>query len=366
MSKLRRSAGGAHTLEAEYYVSPDIYRRETETIFRQRWLYAGRLEGLTEPGSFLLADMGGEQLIVLRDRQQQLRAHHNVCRHRGTRLCESPRGCFSNTIQCPYHGWTYDLEGKLIGAPNMPQDFDRRPYALHSACVDVWQGLLFLNSSRGAQSLQRALAAVWDRFGAWRLGELQVVQERVYDVEANWKLVFQNYSECYHCPTLHPHLNRLTPYRESSNDLEEGPILGGPMQLKDPAGSMTVDGKPCAAPLNPEGRGRAYYYTILPNCFLSLFPDYVLIHRLERRSPSTTRVTCEWLFAPEAVCEPKFDPQPAVDFWDLTNRQDWHICEQAQQGIASSAYSPGPYADLESMLAAFDREYLAALGNPKP
>lgn len=359
-----RSAAGASALEARYYLSADVYRLETERIFGRRWLYAARCEALGEAGSFLLHEVEGQPLIIVQDGNGRVFAHHNVCRHRGTRLCEQPRGRFSKSIQCPYHGWTYDLRGRLIGAPNMPHSFDRDAYGLKSISVDEWEGLLFIHFGAHPPSLRKALIDVWSKFQGWRLSELRVVHEQVYEVAANWKLLFQNYSECYHCPTLHPRLNRLTPYRKAANDLEEGPVLGGPMSLSDGVQSMTTDGRRCAPILNPAWKpGLVHYYTVFPNLFLSFFPDYVLIHRLERQSPSETQIVCQWLFDPRAAAAAGFDPQPAIEFWDLTNRQDWHICELAQEGIASPSYTPGPYSDLESILAAFDREYLKALSD---
>jgi Rieske 2Fe-2S family protein len=191
------------------------------------------------------------------------------------------------------------------------------------------------------------------------------VHQTVYEVDANWKLFFHNYSECYHCPGVHPHLNKLTPYRNTTNDLDEGPVLGGPMWMTDPDGSMTIGGARCA-PLLPglgEGdRGHVLYYTLFPSMFLSLHPDYVLVHRAQSLGTSRTRIFCDWYFHPDAIAAPGFDPQPAIDFWDLTNRQDWELCANAYRGVASRAYLPGPYADLESQLAAFDREYLRAMG----
>jgi Rieske 2Fe-2S family protein len=199
------------------------------------------------------------------------------------------------------------------------------------------------------------------------MAELASAHQTVYEVDANWKLFFHNYSECYHCPSVHPHLNRLTPYRQTENDLDEGPVLGGPMWMSNAEGSMTMHGGRCAPPfdgLSPEERARVYYYTLFPSAFLSLHPDYVLVHRAQPLQIDRTRIVCDWLFHPEAMAAPGFDPQPAIDFWDLTNRQDWELCANAFRGVVSRAWRPGPYSELESQLAAFDRQYLAAL-DPK-
>ena len=362
-----RTAGGARTLPARYYTSDEVFRAEMERIFARRWLYAGRRTRLREPGSFFLYEIDKESLILLQDRTGKPRAFFNVCRHRGTRICSETSGLFSGTIRCPYHGWSYDLDGSLAGAPNM-QDvagFDRSDYPLKAASLEAWDGGLFVNLAADPEPLDRAFAPLIDKFNAWRVAELVVAHRITYDVKANWKLVFQNYSECYHCPTLHPALNRLTPYRNTDNDLLEGPFLGGPMKLAEDNGSMTMSGARCAPPLGDvsgEDLNLVYYYTISPTMLLSLNPDYVLVHRIQPLAADRTLIDCEWLFHPDAVSRDGFDPSEAVEFWNTTNTQDWEVSEKSQLGIASRAYTPGPYSELESMIAAWDREYLRALG----
>ncbi|MGB6642287.1 MAG: aromatic ring-hydroxylating dioxygenase subunit alpha [Thermoanaerobaculia bacterium] len=362
-----RFAGGARMLPAKYYTSQEIFVEELERIFGARWLFAGHASQLSEPGSYFLFELDRESLIVTRDKESQVRAFHNVCRHRGARICTETRGGFKGGIQCPYHAWTYGLDGALTGAPNMDDvaGFDRADFALNAVSTEVWEGLVFVNFSSAPVPIEEAFAPLDGKFSRWHIPELQSVHRTVYDVEANWKLLFQNYSECYHCPTVHPVLNKLTPYRNSINDLEEGPFLGGPMRMSVEGGSMTMSGRACAAPLGEiagEDLNLVYYYTLFPNLFLSLHPDYVLIHRAEPLGPARTRIVCEWFFHPQAITEPGFDASGAVEFWDMTNRQDWHLCTLSQQGISSRGYTPGPYADLESQLAAFDREYLRSLG----
>lgn len=176
-------------------------------------------------------------------------------------------------------------------------------------------------------------------------------------------------SECYHCPSLHPVLNVLTPFRNSSNDLEEGPFLGGPMRMSIDGGSMTMTGRRCApslGDLDGEALNCVQYYTVYPNMLLSLLPDYVLIHRVERLAPDASRVICDWLFHPEAMAAPGFDPSDAIEFWNMTNLQDWGVSGLSQKGISSQAYTPGPYSELESMIAAWDREYLRSIGEGWP
>jgi len=361
-----RTSSGQHTLPREYFVSAEIFRAEHERIFGQSWLLAGHASQLALEGSCFLFEIGRESVVVVRDGAGEIRAFHNHCRHRGSRLCQEQTTRLGPAIQCPYHAWTYGLDGALRAAPNMKEvaGFDRADYPLHRVALENWEGLLFLNLAQRPAPFAASLPALVGRFGQWRLPELRSVHSTVYEVEANWKLFFHNYSECYHCPTVHPHLNKLTPYRNTENDLDEGPVLGGPMWLSDPSGSMTMHGGRCAPPLaglSAAERSRVFYYTLFPSAFLSLHPDYVLVHRAVPLSVERTRIVCDWFFHPDAIAAPGFDPQPAIAFWDLTNRQDWELCANAYRGVVSNAWQPGPYSELESQLAAFDRQYLGAL-----
>ena len=363
----RRTSHGQQTLAGDYFTSEEIFREERRRIFRDRWLYAGHVSQVAEPGQYFLFELDHESVIVVRDAKGALRAFHNFCRHRGTRLCLEGHGSVAAGIQCPYHAWTYNLDGTLRAAPNMTDvpGFDKAEYPLVPAQLAEREGLVFVRLGSSPRALEDELPTLDGRFARWRIPELRSVHQTVYEVEANWKLFFHNYSECYHCPNVHPHLNQLTPYKNTENDLDEGPVLGGKMWMQDSDGSMTIGGARCA-PLLPgladSDRGHVLYYTLFPSMFLSLHPDYVLVHRAQSLSPKHTRIFCDWFFHPEAIALLEFDPQPALDFWDLTNRQDWELCANAQKGVSSLAYEPGPYAEIESQLAAFDREYLRAMG----
>jgi len=230
----------------------------------------------------------------------------------------------------------------------------------------VWEGGIFINLAEEPEPFEKAFKPLIGKFEQWHMSELAIAHRLVYEMGANWKLIFQNYSECYHCPNLHPQLNRLTPFRNSANDLEEGPFLGGPMKFAQDFESMTMSGRRCAAPLggiSGEDLRLVYYYTIFPNMLLSLHPDYVLIHQIHRQSPTHTRIVCDWLFHPDAIAKPDFDASDAIKFWNTTNKQDWQVSELSQQGIASQVYSPGPYSELESMIADWDRHYLETLSS---
>ncbi len=357
---------GARTLSGRYYYAPEIYTLEQERIFYQRWLCMGRSQEIPQPGDYLMRIVGRESLILVRDQEGQVNAFFNVCRHRGTRICLEEKGKFAASIQCSYHAWTYNLRGELIGAPLMDEieGFRKVDYPLQPIEVAEWEGFLFVNLAPQPEPFEASFAPFIGKFTRWNLPELRSQRRIEYTVKANWKLIIQNYSECYHCPLIHPDLVRRTPYRSGQNDLFRGPFLGGFMQLNDEIESMTMSGRVCATPvgaLADDDYERVYYYSIFPTMLLSLHPDFVMVHTLWPLNPGETHIICEWLFAPDAADNPGFDPDDAVRFWDMTNRQDWQVCEMAQLGVASRAYQPAPYSATESLLAAFDEEDLNSL-----
>ncbi len=369
----RRTSQGAVGLAGKYVNCPEVYSRESAKLFNRNWLCVGRTSEADASG-FLVCEIEGNHLFVCRGDDGQIRAFRNFCRHRGSRLVTSEH-CegLIERIRCPYHAWAYDRQGRLVAAPNMHEveGFSKDDYGLLQVDCEIWHGfvwirLTFPDSELEAEqrSLENFLEPLNRHAEAWSLSELQVGREIVYTVDANWKLIFQNYSECYHCPSVHPALNRLTPYKGSSNDLEEGPILGGPMKLAEDCATMSTHGVAVGKPLpnlSEEQRQIVAYYTLFPTLFISLHPDYVLLHRLKRLSVDATEVVCQFLFHPQTMGQPDFDPIPAVEFWDMTNQQDWHVCELAHQGMREPGYVPGPYSNLESVLAAFDRHYLSQM-----
>ena len=359
---------GSFTLPREYYTSPAVLEQETERFFATQWNCVGRAYRVERPGEWFLATVAGESLIVLRDRKGTLRALFNVCRHRGTRLCEADSGRFSETIQCPYHAWTYATDGRLVGAPHMQEveGFDPSDYPLHTAQVAEWEGFLFVNVADDPVPFETAWAPMIGRLSRFGMAGLRAGHRVTYDVRANWKLVFQNYSECLHCPMIHPELIAVLPYRSGANDLVEGPFLGGYMEIMAPHRSATMSGRACAVAvssgLGEEDRTRGYYYSLKPNLLLSIHPDYVNYYLVRPESPDRTTVESEWLFHPDNEGHPDFHPRDAIEFWDVTNRQDWHIVERSQLGISSRRYTPGPFSPRESIPAAWDREYLRVMG----
>jgi phenylpropionate dioxygenase-like ring-hydroxylating dioxygenase large terminal subunit len=352
---------GAKTLPQRYFVSPEIFAEELQKIFASNWLLVGHQSQLAKPGDYFLAEVADESLIVVKDQRSTIRAFYNVCRHRGARLCEEQNG-HATAIQCPYHAWTYALDGRLLGAPHMDETpgFNKAEYPLKPVRLGLWEGFVFVNLADASASLEKWFKPLAGKFSAWNPGTLRSAKRIEYEVWANWKLVFQNYAECYHCLGVHPELSKISPYDSAENDLIEGPFLGGFMRIASDK-SLTMSGNACALPVGNFGDEDfrfVFYYSIFPNMLLSLHPDYVMVHRLEPQSPERTLIFCDWFFNPEAFKRGDFDPEDAVGFWDMVNKQDWHVCELSQQGISSRAYEPGLYSSRESIPAAWDREYL--------
>jgi glycine betaine catabolism A len=355
------------SLPARYFTDPELFHKERERFFFRRWICAGREERIARPGDYFLCDVAGESVIVTRDTSGQVRAFYNVCRHRGARLCSEPEGAFSARITCPYHAWSYALDGSLAGAPHMDQPgFCRDDYPLHSVHAEVWEGHVMLHFGSPTESAVVKLAPLARKFAAWKMPELRLYRRIVYDVKANWKLIVLNYNECLHCPAVHPALNPLTDYLGADNEPPTSDYIGGVMTLRSPADTMSLHGslhgRSVFPALNEAQRKWAAYYALYPNFLLALHPDYMLTHLLWPKAVDRTEIVCEWHFHPEQMSKPGFQADDAVAFWDQVNREDWHVSELSQLGIASRVYVPGPYSQREELLQAFDREVLATDG----
>jgi Rieske 2Fe-2S family protein len=356
---------GAKTLPQRYFVSPAVFAEEQEKVFSKQWVLVRHQSQIAKSGDYFTAEVAGESLIIVRDKRGEIHGFYNVCRHRGSRLIENRNGQLSAAIQCPYHAWTYGLDGRLLGAPHMDDvpSFNKVDYSLRPVNVAVWEGFIYVNLADSRPPPEKWFAPLAGKFARWNLPSLRSARRIEYDVRANWKLIFQNYSECYHCLGVHPELSKISPHDSAENDLTEGPFLGGFMRIASNK-SLTMSGQTCALQVGDFGNEDfrfVFYYSIFPNMLLSLHPDYVMVHQLEPQSPERTLILCDWFFHPDAFNGEDFRPHDAIEFWDMVNRQDWHVCELSQQGIASRGYEPGPYSARESIPAAWDREYLRHL-----
>jgi Rieske 2Fe-2S family protein len=281
-------------------------------------------------------------------------------------LCKEQSGKVAGKFRCPYHAWTYELDGRLTGAPNMEkvEGFRMEDYPLGAVATATWDGHIFINMAERPIPFAEHLAGLDKKFAPWGMADLKLVERRVYNLKANWKLILQNYSECMHCPIAHPQLNKLSHYMSGDNEPPQPTYLGGSMDLRPGIKSMTTDGQSNHANLpgiSAEDSRRVYYYAILPNFLLNLDPDYMMTFQLWPMAVDRTDVVCEWHFHPDAIAKPDFDPSGAVDFWEMTNQQDWELSDRAQEGISTFGYQPGPYSNREELLTGLDRWLLERL-----
>jgi Rieske 2Fe-2S family protein len=354
------------SLPSHYYTAPEIFEREKNLIFAQDWFCAGREEQLPLPGNSIVLEIAGESVLVVRTMKGELRAHYNVCRHRGARLCATENDTnwdvhlqggvtSSGSIRCPYHQWTYNLEGQLLGAPYLKdaEGFRKEDFSLYPVGADTWGGFFFLNLSLPATAdeesgVRTQLGPAVERTRRYPLAALRTGHGITYDVAANWKLIMENYNECYHCGGLHPELCEIVPdFKQaggSNLNWEDGiPHRAG-------AYTFTKTGTTNRSPfpgLSEEEKVRHKGELCFPNLMLSLACDHVAAFLLWPMAQDRTRIVCNFLFHPEEIAKPTFDTADAVQFWDLVNRQDWAICERVQRGVSSRVHKFGYYAPME-------------------
>lgn len=356
------------TPAGSFYTDEATFRAELERFYYRGWLNVGREEQIPKAGDFLTRQVGEESVILIRGTDGIARAFYNVCRHRGTRLIEGPEGHKLRSIVCPYHGWTYSAEGALVGAPHTERlvDFQKEDHGLHPIQLDTWGGFLWINLDPEARRIRRELGRFFAKFDRFPLTELRLVSRKTYEARANWKILIENYQECYHCAPVHPDLNRITPYfsGEVRDYFVDGgkltPFSGGYMEFAKDYESMTWTGytkRPPLKGMTEEDRHRIYYYTVFPNLFFSLHPDFLMIHRTWPHAPDRSTIECEFYFEPETVARRDFDPSDTVELWDLVNRQDWAVCERTQMGVRSRAWKGGRYSEQEPQVYDFD-EYV--------
>jgi glycine betaine catabolism A len=356
---------------ASYTAEPEFISEREAALFRD-WFCVGREEALAEPGDYLAVDIAGENILVVRN-GDGLAGFYNLCRHRGSRLVPvagsqpaasaAPSGCLGGTIRCPYHGWTYGLDGSLRSAPFLP---DLRRYrdrlSLHPVCLATWGGFVFVRLGSAGGPLRDQLNGTDDRLAAYPLAQLRTGHRLVYPVAANWKVILENYNECYHCGPVHPELCELVPAFGRGGgglDWEEG------IPHRDGAYTFTLTGTTRRAPfpgLTEAARTRHLGELVLPNLMISLSADHVAAFTVWPHDAGHTTVVCDFLFHPDEMARADFDPSDAVEFWDLVNRQDWAICEQVQDGMRSRMFTSGYLAPMEQPSADVGRYILRRLG----
>jgi glycine betaine catabolism A len=359
VADVRKPTLEASVLPPRVFHDRDVFDYEQDAWFAREWVSVGREEDALVPGQYFLATVAGENIIIVRGNDGELRGLLNVCRHRGATVIEEPCGTVPR-FQCPYHAWVYDLEGRLRQPRHteLLVDFDPDEWGLVPVRVGTWQGIVYVDLSGDAPPLLDFLGNITEHFARFDLASLRRARRIDYDVQANWKALVENFLECYHCPGVHPQLNKITPYNSGSYLPSTGAAMSSFMEVLPEYETLSMtgaaDGRMPILGMTGDDLKRVYYAVIWPNQLFSLHPDYLMLHWITPLSPERTIVRCEWFFDPEEMAKPDFNPDEAIEFWDLTNRQDWHVCELQQQGTKARGYTAGRYAAIESSVHGFD------------
>lgn len=391
-SLIRRQKPGM-SLEQPFYTSAAIFERDLERIVARQWLYVDHVSRLPQAGDYLLYEVAGESIILVRGRDAELRAFFNVCRHRGSRICLKPEGNL-RTLTCPYHAWVWDLEGNLKGARTMPEDFDPADWPLHRCQVRVWHGLIFINLAEEDDPDAVDFAVMQDNLDRFlapnQLARAKVAATKVYPTAGNWKLAVENFRECYHCAPAHPEYTLVNAYvRDEEDDpgtrdmvvrawrarwAERGretgrtePWTNDPYQphgafrqpIREGYQTLSEDGRP-VAPLMGDLDAFDGGETLVifgPLFYVYLGNDHATLFRFTPTSPTMTDVTLTWLVREDAPDE-EVDVERLVWMWDVTTVEDTTIIGDNQLGVNSRRYRPGPYSLRERGTTNFTAWYL--------
>jgi Rieske 2Fe-2S family protein len=342
-------------LPAIWYRDPAHYERELEVFWYAKWICAGRDEEIAAPGDWKQVRIGTQSLILVRTESGEVVAYHNTCRHRGSVLCSEEQGTFARRrIVCPYHAWTYDLGGALVATPRRMEtpDFRQADFPLFRVAAERWGGFVFVHLGKDPAPLADVIGARAERYRRYGLDELRIGKRIVLDVSANWKLLAENFSECFHCPPVHPEFCRIV---TSYQDAGAWGLRGAPEEARPEyragAQTLTLDGSarlPAFHGLNEEERKTLYAADMLPpNLFLNMHPDYVNSQLMFPTGPQSVRMVYDWLFEPRHLPLAQADLEHYVALWDITNRQDARNCEWQQQGLQSREFRHGVYVPQE-------------------
>lgn len=340
--------GQSRMLPREAYVDPEVFEWEQANIF-SGWVCVGHASELTGVGAQRAVGSGPNAVLLVRGDDDEIRAFANTCRHRGHELLACGANAKRRTIVCPYHAWSYKLDGQLRNAPGFSDvdGFEPENFGLAPLRMTNWHGWLFVDASGTDVEFSAHVAGMEDVIAPYRPEDLTIVARHSYELATNWKVIAENYQECYHCSSIHPELSRISPPTSGENLHVEGSWLGGWMSMIPEAETMSLTGASGGVAITglSEHELRTVMYVVgYPNLLVSLHPDYVMTHLMTPLAADRTYVECAWAFPSEVAADPEFDPSYAVDFWDLTNRQDWAACESVQRGLSSPYARPGPLA----------------------
>lgn len=389
-----------HTLPRELYVGEEAFHFDTQVMLKSVWLYACTAAHVKNPGDYFVFEVGHNAIIIVRGRDNEIRAFWNSCRHRGAKICVEQRGR-APRLMCPYHQWTYGLDGKLLAARSMAEDFDKQDYGLNPVALENVGGLIFICMDENPPSIERVKADIEDQIGIYDIERLKVVVQDNYIEDANWKLVMENNRECYHCDAGHPELiSVLGTYGFGKGLPEDGEadvvddaafdamVEAKRAQWKDlgifreliefPDGwwhrmarlplangvvTQSIDGKlACKKLIGPftEPESSSLSVWTQPNSWHHFCCDHVVTFSLTPVAADKTLLRTSWLVHEDAVEGVDYDPDHIAALWRTTNIQDGHFSMLNHQGISSDGYQQGPYAVEEKLVEDFKDFYVAA------
>ena len=342
------------TLGGNYYTSADVFTSEQEHLFENMWFCAVRSSDLALAGRFKKVQIGRESVLLVRGRDGLLRAFLNVCRHRGAQLCTEAEGEVKRSLRCPYHSWTYGLDGRLTAAPNIGTltdgagaPIDRSRYGLIPVALTEWLGYAWVCLSDTPPPFDDVVAEATrtlgdpDAINRYGIGGLDVGHRVVYDVAANWKLIVENFMECYHCSSIHPELVGVVP--EFARGVAAQANIGRGAEFGSQVAGFTIDGAAGfdRLPGITDEQDRRYFaITVKPTVFINLVPDHVIFHRMYPMAADRTVVECDWLYTGEVVGS-DHDVSRSVELFHRVNEQDFAACERTQPAMSSRAYRHG-------------------------
>ena len=345
-------------LPADAYFDPRQYERELQRIWYRNWVYVGRSSDLARARSFRTFEIGDQRILLVRDEQRGLQGFYNTCRHRGAALCREPEGMLrAGTIVCPYHAWVYNLQGDLLRTSSKAHasGFDVADFPLYRISVKEWNGFIFVALNDRPPPFEKVFDLPLNRLDAWPLEELVVGHVLSKTMRSNWKIFWENYNECLHCPGVHPQLSQLVPiYGRGLLEERDDPqwrahaadpdpkFKGG---LRSGAATWSLDGKTTGVPfpsLSDADRKAGYVYmTGLPSVFLVGHVDYVRVVRLLPLGPELTELRVEYLFSAQTLADPQFDLRNVVDFTNRVMTEDAQVCELNQLGLHARPHIRG-------------------------
>ena len=374
------------SLEQPFYLDQDVFNAELETIWKKFWLFAGTVAEIPKPGDYFLYKVQNDSIIIIRGNKGEVFAHYNTCRHRGSLICLEERGRAPKLV-CPYHQWVYDKDGSLVNARLMPDDFDKSEHGLHPVKVEVTGGFIFISLSENPPDFKKVADDYFPFLSPYKVENAKVAFKTTYELRTNWKLVAENFRECYHCGPAHPeYCNAVigANMKESATEvLEERKVeweknglainnvefendsfhFAIRYPLRPGVLSYSTDGSAVSIPMgdHKDYNAGVLGLVVLPNFWMDAVSDYMWTMRVTPESPSKTVIELAWLVDKNAVEGEHYTLEHLTEFWKITGEQDWELCNNNFVGIESSHYRPGPYAPIEIDVVKFVDWYLNRL-----